>query len=267
MTYVRESSGNSVAHVSSEYKSNTVFDAFGREKGAEKRVRNGVFGSEMGQNRRFGAGLEGKGENQVAAVLIADDEGAGTDLDEAVTAVEGDGALIAGVGAEEQALGAEGTGVRDGGIEEGLAAAQTGDRLTGIVEDGSRTGAEARKEIDALEFNVAGADDVGREFRSDHHRKADGHIRSSLGESDTSCGLREVFGVGSSGLVLGAEGEDVRAGEHPGVGLKKSGGADEGERGSISGSGGAKSERFDLWRRERDVVRLGGVRHGLSISW
>jgi hypothetical protein len=114
------------------------------------------------------AGLEGKGEEQVAAALVADDKGAGADLLKAVAAVEGDGALVAGVGAEEQAVGAERAGVGDGGVEQGLAAAQAGDRFAGMASrTGVAAGAEARKEIDALEFDVAGEGRCLGELRRD----------------------------------------------------------------------------------------------------
>jgi hypothetical protein len=85
-----------------------------------------------------------------------------------------------------------------------------------------------------------GRDDVWESSGATDQRKADGDIRSGEREGDAGGGLGEVFGVGGGGLVLGAEGEDVRAGEHPGVGLEKGGGADEGERGRVGGVAGRR---------------------------
>ncbi len=198
-------------------------------------------------------------EDEVGAELRADLEGTGAGFDETVAAIEGDGAGVAGVGAEQEAVAAKGVGVGDGGVKQGLRGAEAFFANAKLVHDGC--GAEAGEEVDALEFDVGGQDVEGGELGSAKHGVTDGSAAGDRGESDAGCGIGEVGLVGGGDVVFGAVRDDVRAGEHPGEGFEEGGRADEGERGGVGGCGGAEGEGFGVWSS------FGGVkRHVFSRS-
>jgi len=181
--------------------------------------------------------LEFFGKDEVAADLRADGEGAGAGDGEAVAVVEGFGAIVVVVGAEQEALRAEGAGFFDGGAEEGLAGADAG-----VAEDFGLGGAEAGEEVDALELGVGRESVEVGELGSDEHGVADGNVLAGDGERDAGGGFGEVGGVGGSGVLGGAEVDDVGCREHPGVGLEEGGRAYEGECRGVGGSSRAESD-------------------------
>lgn len=181
--------------------------------------------------------LEFLGKDEVAADLRADGEGAGSGDGEAVAVVESFGAVVVVVGAEEQALRAESTGFCNGSAEEGLAGADAG-----VSDDFGFGRAEAGEEVDALELGVGRESVEVGELGCDEHGVADGNVLAGDRERDAGGGFGEVDGVGGDGVLVSAKVDEVCGGEHPGVGLKESGGAYEGERGSIGGSSRAESD-------------------------
>ena len=84
------------------------------------------------------AGLQRSREDQVATKLISDLEGACAGLYEAIAVVEGYGAQVSGVRAQQQPPGTERPGVRDRSVHEGLGGAKVGDGLTASVRTAIR---------------------------------------------------------------------------------------------------------------------------------
>jgi len=181
-------------------------------------------------------------EQQVAAILGTHPKAAGAGFGEAVAAVKGDGAVVIAVGAEQEPLAAESAGIGDGRIHEGLRgldAWSVGDRRGG--------GAEARKEVDALELDIRRVRGNAGEIGRGEHGVANGDVGAGDSEGDAGSRLGEVAGIGLGCVVLGAEGDDVRAGKHPGEGFEDGGGADQRERFGIGERGWAQSDGFDHW--------------------
>jgi hypothetical protein len=200
--------------------------------------------------------LQGFGEDQVGALLVAYLEGAGAGFEEAVAAVEGDGAEVSGVCAEQQPGTVEGARVGDGGVHEGLGGAKVGDERAGGVrfcERDDGRGAEAGEEVDALELDVRRKDGDGGKIGSAEHGVADGCAgfvreaegRAGEGEGDAGVGVGDGAGVGVSGVVFQGVGDDVGAGEHPGEGFEEGGGAEERERGCVGECGAAEGDGLD----------------------
>ena len=79
--------------------------------------------------------LEVSSEDQVGTYLGTDQKGSGSGFDEAVASVEGNGAEVAGVGAEQEACAVEAARVGDGSIHECLRWPELGYRRVAYVKN------------------------------------------------------------------------------------------------------------------------------------
>lgn len=133
-------------------------------------------------------------------------EGAGSDLNEAAFAVEGDGSLVFGMDAEEKSGGLLVASAGDGACHQATS-------CFGTVEFG--------EEIDAPEFEIARLNEAEGEIGWGEHRVADGGGSGrDLCEPYAGLGIFEVCEVGSGGMVFRAMGEKGIAGDETSEGFE-----------------------------------------------
>jgi hypothetical protein len=165
---------------------------------------------------------EGEGEDGVHESGGAYLEGAGSDLDEAILAVEGDGAEVVGMNAEEKAFGLLAAGVGDSELHHPASGAAA-------VEFG--------EEIDAPELEVTRLCEASGEVGCGEHGVADGcGSGGNFSEPCSSLGFFEVGEVGVRDVVLRAVGKEGVAGDEASEGLEQGCCGDESERGCVRGS-------------------------------
>lgn len=183
-------------------------------------------------------------------------EDAGSDLNEATLAIEGDGSVVLGMDTEEEAGGLLVARAGDGAFHQATSS-------PGAVEFG--------EEIDAPELEVARLNEPEGKVGGGEHGVADGcGSGGDLGEPYAGLGFFEVREVGSGGMVLRAVGEKGIAGDETGEGFEQGGCADDSEGRRVRRGAFAQSNRgceshgvrisHDVWARERDATECSVVR-------
>jgi len=184
---------------------------------------------------------------EIAAALATHLKGAGSGVGEVVAAIEADGALVVGIGAQEETAAAHGLRLGDSGIHQGLSGVKVRNGVPGVVDHRSGTArTEAREEIDSFELDVVRLDvETGKIGLAKHGVTHGSSAGDGFCERDARVRLRERGAVGLSGVVLRAMRDDIGAGKHPGERFEKGSSADESECGCVVNGGEAKAEEFD----------------------